>query len=57
MSNMHKTQKEKEEEESDEDSDDDDADDNEEEAQSKTPLLECARIKHQGCVNRIRVSI
>jgi ribosome assembly protein RRB1 len=54
MSNMHKTQKEKEEEESDEDSDDDD---DEEEAQSKTPNLECARIKHQGCVNRIRVSI
>jgi ribosome assembly protein RRB1 len=51
MSNMHKTQK-KEEEDNDYDSDDDD----EEEDQSKTPHLECARIKHQGCVNRIRVS-
>jgi ribosome assembly protein RRB1 len=52
MSNMHKTQKAKEEKEDDEDSDDDDDDD-----ESKTPHLECARIKHQGCVNRIRVSI
>jgi ribosome assembly protein RRB1 len=49
MSNMHKTQKEKEE--------DDDVSDDDEEDQSKTPHLECARIKHQGCVNRLRVSI
>ncbi|PNF41437.1 hypothetical protein B7P43_G13794 [Cryptotermes secundus] len=54
MSNMHKTQKEKKEDESDEGSDDDDDDDDDEEAQNKTPHLECARIKHQGCVNRIR---
>jgi ribosome assembly protein RRB1 len=59
MSNMHKTQTEKKEEDSDEEDDDDDNDDDDdkEEAQSKTPHLECARIKHQGCVNRIRVSI
>jgi ribosome assembly protein RRB1 len=52
MSNMHKTQKEKEDDD-DDDSDDEDNDDDE----NKTPHLECARIKHQGCVNRIRVSI
>lgn len=51
MSNMHKTQKN---EDDDEDSDDDD---DEDEDESRTPHLECARIKHQGCVNRIRVSI
>jgi ribosome assembly protein RRB1 len=53
MSNMHKTQKnvEKGGDEEESDSDDDD------EEESKTPHLECARIKHQGCVNRIRVSI
>jgi ribosome assembly protein RRB1 len=55
MSNMHKTQKEKEDD-NDEDSDDDDDDDDEDD-EHKTPRLECARIKHQGCVNRIRVSI
>lgn len=53
MSNMHKTQKNEEEDDDEEDSDDND----DEEDESKTPHLECARIKHQGCVNRIRVSI
>jgi ribosome assembly protein RRB1 len=55
MSNMHKTQKnvEKDDDEDESDSDDDDNDQDE----TKTPHLECARIKHQGCVNRIRVSM
>ena len=56
MSNMHKTQKTVEKDDEEEsDSDDDDNDDNED--GTKTPHLECARIKHQGCVNRIRVSM
>jgi hypothetical protein len=58
MSNMHKTQKEKaEDNDEDSDNDDDDDDDDDEDDENKTPYLECARIKHQGCVNRIRVSI
>jgi ribosome assembly protein RRB1 len=55
MSNMHKTQKS--EEGDDEDDDEDEDSDDDEADESKTPRLECARIKHQGCVNRIRVSI
>jgi len=51
MSNMHKTQK------NDDDDDDEEEDSDDDEDENKTPRLECARIKHQGCVNRIRVSI
>jgi ribosome assembly protein RRB1 len=58
MSNMHKTQNEKEDSDDDDDDDDeDDDDDDDDDDKDKTPHLECARIKHQGCVNRIRVSI
>jgi len=54
MSSMYKTQKNAE---KDDDEDESDSDDDDEEAETKTPHLECARIKHQGCVNRIRVSM
>ncbi|XP_071442466.1 glutamate-rich WD repeat-containing protein 1 [Hetaerina americana] len=49
MSNLHKTQKMKDEEE-----EDDDEESDEEEDEEKKPKLDCALIKHQGCVNRIR---
>jgi ribosome assembly protein RRB1 len=52
LSNLHKTNKE-------EDDDDDDDDDDEEELNDevlKHPKMAGALIKHQGCVNRIRVS-
>jgi ribosome assembly protein RRB1 len=55
MSNMHKTQKNIEKDDDDDNEEESDSDDDEDE--SKMPHLECARIKHQGCVNRIRVSI
>jgi hypothetical protein len=55
MSNMHKTQKNVEKDDDEDESDSDDDDDDEED-ETKTAHLECARIKHQGCVNRIRVS-
>ena len=48
---MHKTQKDEEED------DDEDSDEDEEEEEDKKPLLECARIKHPGCINRIRGSL
>ncbi|XP_046403357.1 glutamate-rich WD repeat-containing protein 1 [Ischnura elegans] len=51
MSNLHKTQKIKSE---DEEEDDDDDESDEEEDEEKKPKLDCALIKHQGCVNRIR---
>lgn len=50
MSNLHQTSKAEDEEESDED------DDDEEEDEEKKPLMTFSFIKHQGCVNRIRVS-
>lgn len=50
MSNLHTTAKPEDEEESDED------DDDEEEDEEKKPQMTFAFIKHQGCVNRIRVS-
>lgn len=50
MSNLHKTKKEEKDEESDEDDDSEDEDD------TKQPELETAMIKHEGAVNRIRVS-
>ncbi|GAB6020263.1 Glutamate-rich WD repeat-containing protein 1 [Chamberlinius hualienensis] len=49
MKNMHKVKIEKK-----EDSDDDD-DDDEEEDESNKPDLMAALIKHEGCVNRLRV--
>lgn len=51
LSNLHRTSKEGEEE--DEDGDEDDDSDNESEL--KNPKMTAAAIKHQGCVNRIRV--
>lgn len=48
LSNLHKTSKEEEE---DDDDDDEDSDDE----VSKNPKMTGALIKHQGCVNRIRV--
>jgi ribosome assembly protein RRB1 len=57
MSNLHKTQKNIEKDGDDDDDDESDSDDDDEEDETKTPHLECARIKHQGCVNRIRVSM
>lgn len=56
MSNMHKTQKNVEKDDDDDDEEESDSDDDDEDG-TKTPHLECARIKHQGCVNRIRVSM
>lgn len=51
LSNMHRTNKESE----DDDDDDEDSDDEEEE-ELKKPQMAAALIKHQGCVNRTRVS-
>lgn len=51
MSNLHPTSKAEDDEESDEEDDDDD----EEEDEEKKPLMTFSFIKHQGCVNRIRV--
>lgn len=51
LSNLHKTGKS---EDDDEDEEDDDDEDDEEE---KRPKMAGALIKHQGCVNRIRVSV
>lgn len=52
MSNLHRTSKERDEDEESDSSDDDEDEEPEEEA--KKPKMECALIKHQGCVNRIR---
>ncbi|KAG8228239.1 hypothetical protein J437_LFUL004365 [Ladona fulva] len=49
MSNIHKTQKIERE-------DDDDEESSDEEDEEKKPKLDCALIKHQGCVNRVRAS-
>jgi ribosome assembly protein RRB1 len=54
---MHKTQKKVEKDDDDDEEESDSDDDDGEEDEAKTPHLECARIKHQGCVNRIRVSM
>lgn len=51
LSNLHRTGKE------DDDGDDDDDEDSEDENESKNPQMAGALIKHQGCVNRIRVSL
>lgn len=50
LSNMHRTSKEKEDE-------DDEEDDSDNESELKTPKMTAATIKHQGCVNRIRVRL
>lgn len=52
MSNLHQTSKADDEEESDEGEDDEE----EEEDEEKKPQMTFSFIKHQGCVNRIRVS-
>lgn len=49
MSNLHPTTKEEEE------SDEEDDDEEEEEDEEKKPQMTFSFIKHQGCVNRIRV--
>lgn len=51
MSNLHPTSKP----EDDEDSEEDEDDDDEEEDEEKKPQMTFSFIKHQGCVNRIRV--
>lgn len=57
MSNLHRTNKENDD---DDDVDDDeelsDSDDDGDEAEKKKPKMECALIRHQGCVNRIRAT-
>lgn len=53
MSNLHKTQKLRNDDDDDDDDDEESSDDEEEE---KKPTLDCALIKHQGCVNRVRVA-
>lgn len=50
MSNLHSTSKAEDDEESDEDDDDE-----EDEDEGKKPQMTFSFIKHQGCVNRIRV--
>lgn len=52
LSNLHRTSKENE-----DDDDEDDDDDSDNENESKTPKMTAATIKHQGCVNRIRVRL
>lgn len=51
LSNLHKTGKTEDEE------DDDDDEESDEESEEKHPKMAGALIKHQGCVNRIRVSV
>lgn len=53
MSNLHPTSKPGRED--DEESESEDDDDDEEEDEEKKPNMSFAFIKHQGCVNRIRV--
>lgn len=54
MSNLHSTSKPDENSDSE---DDDDNDDDDEEDEEKKPQMTFSFIKHQGCVNRIRVCI
>lgn len=51
LTNLHRTGKE------DDDGDDDDDEESDDENESKNPQMAGAQIKHQGCVNRIRVSL
>lgn len=56
MSNLHPTSKSNDDDmDGDEDEEDDD-DNDEEEDEEKKPQMTFAFLKHQGCVNRIRVS-
>lgn len=52
LSNLHKTGKPENE---DDDDDDDDEEESDDEVEEKHPKMAGALIKHQGCVNRIRV--
>lgn len=52
LSNLHRTSKENE-----DDDDDDEDDDSDNENEAKDPKMTAAIIKHQGCVNRIRVRL
>lgn len=53
MSNLHPTSKPEDEQDSEDEADDDEE---EEEDEEKKPQMTFSFIKHQGCVNRIRVS-
>lgn len=53
MSNLHRTSKEKDEDEASDMSDDEDV---LEETDEKKPHMDCALIKHNGCINRIRAT-
>lgn len=56
MSNLHRTSKESNDDDNEEDEDESDSDVDDDEdvngADRKKPKMECALIKHQGCVNR-----
>lgn len=58
MSNLHRTSKEtKDKDDDDESSSDEEVSDDEDiDADTKKPKMECALIKHQGCINRIRAT-
>lgn len=53
MSDLHRTSKEEDDEESESESDDDEES---ESTKRKQPQMDCALIKHAGCVNRIRAT-
>lgn len=55
MSNLHRTSKERKDDDDDSDSDEELSDD-EDEHEDKRPQMNCALIKHAGCVNRIRAT-
>lgn len=50
MSNLHRTSKER------EDDEESDSSEEEEEDDEKKPRMNCALVRHQGCVNRIRAT-
>lgn len=54
MSNLHRTSKEEDDEDSESESDDDEESETKKQNQ---PQMDCALIKHAGCVNRIRTSM
>jgi len=56
MSNLQRTSKEKTDDDDDEDESDSDDDDDDTEKEMKKPRMECALIKHHGCINRIRAA-
>lgn len=55
MSNLHRTSKERDEDEE-SNSSDEEEDEEEVETEEKKPKMDCALIKHNGCVNRIRAT-